>query len=95
MNPPVPVLWASAAIFIAIAARQKGRSGVAWFFLGLVLGPLAFMALLALPTLEPPKPWSTGYRFALNSKQKWGLSLVALAGIYLVLLFGILRSQIL
>jgi hypothetical protein len=42
-----------------------------------------------------PKPWSTRCKFALTSKQKWGLSLVALMGIYLVLLFGILRSQFL
>jgi hypothetical protein len=93
MNPPIPVLWACAAIFMAIAARQKGRSGTAWFFLGLALGPLAFAALLILPMLAQPKPWSTNYTFALTSKQKWWLSLAAVVGIYLVFLFGIWRSQ--
>jgi predicted cobalt transporter CbtA len=93
MDPPVPVLWACAAIFIAVAARQKSRSGVAWFFLSLVLGPLAFAALLILPKLSEPKPWPAHYTFALTSKQKWWLCLFAATGIYLVLLFEILRSQ--
>jgi hypothetical protein len=95
MDPPVPVLWACAAIFIAVAARQRCRSGIAWFFLGLVLGPVAFVALLALPKLGEPKPWSTRYAFALSSKQKWRLSLVGVVGIYLIFLFAIWRSQFL
>jgi predicted cobalt transporter CbtA len=93
MDPPVPVLWTCAAIFTAIAARQKGRSGAAWFFLDLVLGPVAFAALLMLPTRGEPEPWPAHYTFALTSRQKWWLSLIGVVGIYSVLLFGILRSQ--
>jgi len=95
MDAPIPVLWTCAAIFMAIAARQKGRSGAAWFFLGLVLGPLAFVALLALPMLKQPKPWSTRYTFSLTAQQKWWLSIIGMLAIYLVFLFGIWRSQFL
>jgi len=93
MDAPIPVLWACAAIFMAIAARQKGRSGTAWFFLGLVLGPLAFVAIVALPMLKEPKPWSTRYSFSLSAQQKWWLSIIAMLGIYLVFLFAIWRSR--
>jgi hypothetical protein len=95
MDPPIPVLWACAAIFMAIAARQKGRWAAAWFFLGFVLGPLAFVTLLALPTLDPPASWSTRHALALSSHQKWWLSLIGVAGIYLVFLLVIWRSQFL
>jgi predicted cobalt transporter CbtA len=95
MDPPIPLLWACAAIFIAVAARQKGRSGAAWLFLGIIVGPLAFIALLVLPKLGQPAPWPTHYAFALTSYQKWWLSLIGVLGIYAVFLFEIWRSQFL
>src|ERR1700683_5646348 len=91
MDPPVPVLWACAAIFMAIAARQRGRSVAALFFLGLLLGPLAVVALLILPMLERPAPWPASYTISLTSDQKWWLSVVGMVGIYLVFLFEIWR----
>jgi hypothetical protein len=50
------VIWTVVAIVAAIVATNKGRSGAGWFFLCLLLTPLALLVLLALPTLKPPEP---------------------------------------
>ena len=49
-------IWIVVAIVGAIVANNKGRSGVGWFFLCLVLTPLAILVLLALPTLNAVEP---------------------------------------
>ena len=48
--------WIVVPIVAAIVASNKGRSGAGWFFLCLLLTPLAILVLLALPTLKPPEP---------------------------------------
>jgi len=45
-------IWIVLAIVGAIVANNKGRSGVGWFFLCLLLTPLVILVLLALPTLK-------------------------------------------
>jgi hypothetical protein len=46
----VVLWWLLASIAVAIAARQRGRSGSAWFELSVGLGPLfAIILLLAYP----------------------------------------------
>jgi Uncharacterised protein family UPF0547 len=47
-------IWTVLAIVAAIVAGNKGRSGAGWFFLCLLLTPLALLVLLALPTLDAP-----------------------------------------
>jgi hypothetical protein len=50
------VIWIVVAIVGAIIAGNKGRSSGGWFFLCLLLTPLAILVLLALPSLkEPPQ----------------------------------------
>jgi len=46
------VIWIVVAIVAAIIASNKGRSNVGWFFLCLLLTPLAILVLLALPEAE-------------------------------------------
>jgi hypothetical protein len=46
-------IWIILAIVGAIVANNKGRSGVGWFFLCLLLTPVVILVLLALPTLKP------------------------------------------
>jgi hypothetical protein len=46
------VIWVVVAIVAAIVANNKGRSGAAWFFLCLLLSPLAILVLSALPALN-------------------------------------------
>ena len=47
------------SILPAMAARARGRSGVAWFFLSLVMSPLfALIAVLVMRPIEPEKPWT-------------------------------------
>lgn len=47
------VLWIGFAVVAAIAASSRGRSGDAWFFLGLVFGIFALIAVLVMPRVEP------------------------------------------
>lgn len=49
------------AVISALAASSRGRSGVGWFFLGLVFGPFALLAVLVMARIEPaaaPRPAS-------------------------------------
>jgi hypothetical protein len=46
-------IWIVLAIVGAIVANNKGRWGGGWFFVCLLLTPLAILVLLALPTLKP------------------------------------------
>jgi len=48
-------IWIVIAIVGAIVANNKGRSGLGWFLLCLILTPLMVLVLLALPALNPPR----------------------------------------
>jgi len=50
------VIWLFFAIIAAALASAKGRSGLAWFCLGLLFGPFAW-AVALLPSLKP-RPWN-------------------------------------
>src|SRR5271169_354769 len=47
------VIWTAVAIVGAIVAKNRGRSDIGWFFLCLLLTPLAILVLLALPSMKP------------------------------------------
>ncbi len=48
------VVWLVASSVVAWAASQKGRSGIGFFFLSLLLSPLiGFLAVIAVPSLKP------------------------------------------
>lgn len=49
------LLWVVCAGFSAFVAKQKNRDSVGWFFLGLLFGPIALLALAAIPPLDPPR----------------------------------------
>jgi hypothetical protein len=57
--------WGTLALINAGLAQGKGRSGLNWFLVSLVLGPIATLAIVAIdkvelrPALkrEPLKPW--------------------------------------
>jgi hypothetical protein len=42
------IIWLVLAIVIAVAAARRGRSGLGWLFLSLILSPLVAAILLAL-----------------------------------------------
>lgn len=46
------VLWIACAVICAGVASSKGRSGVGWFFLGLLLGLIGVVIVLCLPPLN-------------------------------------------
>jgi hypothetical protein len=51
-------LWILLALAVGIlASREFGRSGVGWFFLALVLTPLAGLLLFMLPARRQPCPF--------------------------------------
>jgi hypothetical protein len=45
--------WGTLALINAGLAQGKNRSGLAWFLLSLLLGPLATFFLLLVPTVPP------------------------------------------
>jgi hypothetical protein len=42
------IIWLVLAIVIGVAAARRGRSGLGWLFLSLILSPLVAAILLAL-----------------------------------------------
>lgn len=49
VNGEFAVGWGTLAMIIAGIAQGKKRSGLGWFILGMILGPLALFILLILP----------------------------------------------
>jgi len=47
-------VWIAVGLLAAWLATQRGRSGWAWFVVAMVLGPLALVGLLVVPSLMPP-----------------------------------------
>ena len=45
-----PFAWLACAIFSGIIASEKRYSGVAWFLLGVLFGPLTLLATVGLPS---------------------------------------------
>jgi hypothetical protein len=45
--------WGTLALINAGLAQGKGRSGLGWFLLSLLLGPIATLLLVVLPALRP------------------------------------------
>lgn len=52
------ILWILFGIGCAIAASNKNRSGVGWFFLGMLLGPFGLLFILLLSPLANSPPQS-------------------------------------
>lgn len=54
------VLWFVNVALVGWLAARKGRDDGAWAFGALLLGPIALLAILALPRRLPPSPTETG-----------------------------------
>jgi hypothetical protein len=50
------LFWFGIAFVTGVAASARGRNGFGWFLLGLVFSPLALIAVLVLPKLDPNAP---------------------------------------
>jgi hypothetical protein len=46
--------WGTLALINAGVAQGKGRSGLSWFLVSLVLGPIATLAIVALDKVDLP-----------------------------------------
>jgi Flp pilus assembly protein protease CpaA len=46
--------WGTLALINAGLAQGKGRSGLSWFLVSLVLGPIATLAIVALDKVDLP-----------------------------------------
>lgn len=44
------LIWVACGIAAAVVASSKNRSGTAWFFLGILLGPLALLMVGFMPS---------------------------------------------
>lgn len=42
-------IWIAFGVLCAVLAPSRGRSAIAWFFLGAIFSAFALIALLALP----------------------------------------------
>ena len=54
-NPGYFVGWGTLALINAGLAQGKNRSGLAWFFLSLFLGPIATFIIVAFCERLPPE----------------------------------------
>lgn len=45
--------WGTLALINAGLAQSKNRSGLLWFLISLLIGPIATLVMLFLPKLEP------------------------------------------
>lgn len=45
--------WGTLALINAGLAQGKNRSGILWFLLSLVLGPIATLILVVMPKVRP------------------------------------------
>jgi len=54
-NPEFYVGWGTLALINAGLAQSKNRSGLAWFLVSLLLGPVATLLVVAVDK-APPKP---------------------------------------
>ena len=54
-DPQYFVGWGSLALINAGLAQSKNRSGLVWFLLSLLLGPIATFILVALMDRLPPQ----------------------------------------
>ncbi|HEX7339503.1 MAG TPA: antitermination protein NusB [Rhodanobacteraceae bacterium] len=46
---PLAIGWVTLALINAGLAQGKGRRGLVWFALSIILGPLATLALVVMP----------------------------------------------
>jgi hypothetical protein len=54
------IIWIVSAVVCAIIASSKGRSGVGWFFVGLLIGMFGIILVACLPSLKAqPVTYST------------------------------------
>lgn len=54
--PSIGIGWGTLALINAGLAQGKNRSGLGWFLLSLVVGPVATFALVAFCTKLPEQP---------------------------------------
>lgn len=47
------VSWGTLALINAGLAQGKNRSGIIWFLLSLILGPIATLILVVMPKVRP------------------------------------------
>ena len=52
MEPHYYVNWGALALINAGLAQGKGRSGLAWFLLSVLLGPFATFLIVVLPRVR-------------------------------------------
>lgn len=48
------VFWLVCGVVASAVAAAKGRSVIGWLLLGIILGPIALLALIALPNFNDP-----------------------------------------
>ncbi|MBL9193114.1 MAG: hypothetical protein JNJ82_12245 [Opitutaceae bacterium] len=54
--PEFAVGWGTLALINAGLAQSKHRSGLVWFLLSIVLGPIATLLIVVLEKVEPSDP---------------------------------------
>lgn len=65
------MVWVFFAVISAIVASGMGRSRIGWFVLGLVFGPLSFLALGIVPAVRPTPDDRLLSGTADETEQRW------------------------
>ena len=55
VEPGYAAGWGTLALINAGLAQPKGRSGLGWWLISLLLGPIATFLLVILPEVENPR----------------------------------------
>jgi len=55
LETPYFVGWGTLTLINAGLAQAKGRSGLAWWLISLLLGPIATFLIVVLPPVEAPR----------------------------------------
>ena len=56
MDESYAIGWGTLALINTNLAQLKGRSGLAWFFVSVFLGPIATFLLAVLASQSTPRP---------------------------------------
>lgn len=87
---PYSAAWFTLSVINAGLAQSKGRSGLTWWLVSLLLGPLATLLIVAWPALQPGEPEFPPGRMSRSQAAIIGVIVLIVAlGVFGLVSFGL------